>query len=283
VTGQLASAVLMDRESVKVMARRNHRSAATVRRHIRQAFRTVVTGPMSLSLPDGELVLVMDGLWAVLRGRRWVLYNMALKPAGSNTAWFLAPHLRAGHEGVRGWEEALETIPVELGKRIRAVVSDGIPGIAGLLQRHGWLSQLCHRHLLSALDIRLGPPRRQRVRQQPGRGIRTAILELLACGDDGRATALCDELLWLCSHPNCTAGLRSTVRNLVKHQQAYRTYLRYPELTLPITTNAVESMHGLLRKGISTANSPETLLLRAQTYLRLRQKITCNGAHFQQN
>ena len=208
---------------------------------------------------------------------------MALKPAGSNIAWFLSPRLRAGYESTTGWEEALETIPAEFGKRIRAVVSDGIPGIIGLLEKYGWPSQLCHRQLLSALDSGLGHPRRQRVRQQPGRGIKAAILELLACSDDQRAIKSCDELLRLCSHPNCTMRLRSTVRNFVKHQRAYRTYLRYPELAVPTTTNAVESMHNLLRKAISTANSPESLLLRAQSYLGLRQVITCNGAVFQQN
>ena len=67
---QLPSAVLIDKQSVKVMARRRHRSAGTVRRHICQAFRTVVSEPMKLSLPDGELVLLIDGLVAILRGKR---------------------------------------------------------------------------------------------------------------------------------------------------------------------------------------------------------------------
>lgn len=238
--------------------------------------------PPVLALPAGGLALLIDGLWSVLRGRCWVLYTMAVKPVSSNSAWFLVPHLRAGRESVHGWDEALSMIPQGITGRIRALVSDGIPGIDILAQNHGWLLQLCHRHLLSSLENRLGHRRRQRAMQQPGRGIRAAVLEILQTGDDERVAALCLETTRLCAHPNCTVKLRYAARYFLRHQQQYRTYLLHPELRLPTTTCALESMHSLLRKAISTVNDPASLFLRAKTFLRLRTTITCNGGIHQQ-
>jgi len=149
-------------------------------------------------------------------------------------------------------------------------------------QRHGWLLQLCHRHLLASLEIRLGRRRRQRAVQQPGRGIRWAILKTLTTVDNEQAAELCQEVLHLSQHPNCTARLRRTARFFVRHQLAYRAYLLRPELQLPATTCALESMNRLLRQAISTANNPDSLLLRATTFLRLRQTIICNACRHQQ-
>ena len=233
-------------------------------------------------IPAGGLVLLIDGLWSRLRGKRWVLYNIALKPLASNTAWFIAPYLRIGHESIRGWEAALATIPSELAERIRALVSDGLPGIDMLAQAYGWPLQLCHRHLTSALRNQLGHPRRQRTSQRPGRDIRAAIHESLATKDYRRLMELCREITSLCDHPNCTKGLRRVAGHFVRRQLQYRTYLLHPELDLPTTTCSVESMHSLLRKAIGTVNDSRSMHRRATAYLRLRPTITCNGASRQQ-
>jgi hypothetical protein len=242
----------------------------------------MVAVPNEPALPDGDLVMLIDGIWSILRRRRWVLYNQMLKPASTNRAWFLDPYLCCGHERVSGWEAAFATIPAALAARIKAVVSDGIPGIERLVGSRGWLLQLCHRHLLKSLERRLGHPRRQRAIQQPGRGILAAVQTALVTADDAHAVGLCDEVLRLSRHPNCTLGLRYTAQYFVRHFQYYRTYLHYPELALPTTTSAVESMHHQLRQAISTVNDPTSMQLRVTAYLRLRQTITWNPATFQQ-
>ena len=242
----------------------------------------MVAAPFELIIPNGDLVLLVDGIWSILRGQRWVLYNQMLKPAPANRAWFLDPYLRSGHERVSGWEAAFATIPATLIARIKAVVSDGIPGIERLVGSQGWLLQLCHHHLLKSLERRLGHPRRQRAIQLPGRGILAAVQEALVTPDDARAVELRDEVLKLSRHPNCTLGLRYTAQYFVKHFQHYRTYLHYPELALPTTTSAVESMHRQLRQAIGTVNDPTSMQLRVTAYLRLRQTITCNPTILQQ-
>jgi hypothetical protein len=233
-------------------------------------------------MPDGDLVLLIDGIWSTLRGQRWVLYNQALKPVSANRAWFLDPYLRHGRENVHGWQAALATIPPALAVQIRAVVTDGVPGVDRLAASRGWLLQLCHRHLLAGLKRKLGRYRRRRTIQQPGRGILAAVQEALTTADDGRATALGDEIVLLSRHPNCTRWLRYTAQYFVRQMAYYRTYRQHPELALPVTTSAVESMHHQLRCAISTVNDPHSMKLRVTAYLRLRQTITCNPAIFQQ-
>lgn len=278
----LPKLVLLRKMPTNLLAQRCHRSTSNLQWRLRQALDPILAKPPALAFPDGALVLVIDGVWSVFHGRCWVLYNMALKPVSSNRAWFLDPIVRPGRESVNNWEAALNTIPLEFAGRIKALVSDGVAGIALLAQRHGWPLQLCHRHLLAALSERLGRWQRQRATQQPGRGLRMAIFETLLTADEGRATTLCQQVLQLSQHPNCTVSLRRTARFFVRHQQAYRAYLLHPELRLPSTTGALESMNRLLRQAIGTANNPEALLRRATAFLRLRKIITCNACPHQQ-
>lgn len=189
--------MLLRKVPTSLLAQRCHRSTANLQWRLRQAFGPILAKPPALVIPDSDLVLVIDGVWSVFHGRCWVLYNMALKSVTLSEARFLDPIIRPGHESVSNWEEALRTIPPEVSGRVKALVSDGLPGIALLAQRHGWFLQLCHRHLLAALMGRLGRRQRQRAIQQPGRGIRGAILETLVTVDDGRAAALCQEVLLL--------------------------------------------------------------------------------------
>ncbi len=278
----LAELALRERAPTKLLARRFRRSPAGVRRRLRQTYKRIVAAPAERAIPDGDLALLVDGIWSILRGQCWVLYNQTLKPATTNRAWFLDPYLQGGHESVRGWEAAIATIPPALAARIKAVVADGIPGIERLVEGRGWLLQLCHRHLLRSLERKLGHPRRQRAIQQPGRGILAAVEEALDTTDSERATALCDEVLRLGRHPNCTLGLRYTAQYFVRRLQHYRTYLHHPDLALPTTTSAVESMHRRLRQAIGTVNDPDSMQLRVTVYLRLHQTVTCNpGVHQQ--
>jgi len=282
ITERLPEAVLLEKVPVDLLARRSHRSTATIRRRLGRALEKIAAEPFVPTVTAGGLVLLIDGLWSKLRGRRWVLYNMALKPAASHTAWFLRPHLRAGHESMRGWEAALNTIPCELAGRICALAADGKTGIDILAQSRGWPLQLCHRHLIAALDRKLGHPRRQRTVQRPGRDIRATILELLATSDESRVAEACQEIQHLCGHPNCTVGLRAVALHFVRHQREYRTYLLQPDLGIPTTTCTLESMHNLLRRAISTVNDPASLFRRAAAFLQLHPAITCHGPRLQQ-
>lgn len=79
------------------------------------------------------------------------------------------------------------------------------------------------------------------------------------------------------SDPSCPAYVRKHTKELLLREEDFRTYLTYPDLNLPTTTNAMESSGKLVRKATRTARTPESLLLRATAFLRLKRFVKCNG------
>jgi len=62
-----------------------------------------------------------------------------------------------------------------------------------------------------------------------------------------------------------------------------RADLTHPELSIPRTTGAVESMHGSLREVVSGLSTVDAILRRATAYVRLHDPFNCNGPDFQQH
>jgi hypothetical protein len=223
---------------------------------------------------------LVDGLWFEFEGVPWVLYLVALKPCQGHQATFLDPLLLPGREGASRWQQAVEAIPLDVRKRIRAIVADNLPGIEKIARQHRWILQLCHFHLLLKLQA---PRRRVRytlrggaVREEIYQSIRNALvlppgkllsrtlqrLEHLAGGDCG------------------TLRIKTVLRQFLVDLPFYRSYLAHPELGLPLTTNAVESMCRLVREMLRSSragSNPKSLLLWTTALIRLRSTITCNG------
>lgn len=262
------------------MAASYRRSQSAVHRRCRNALRALVGAsdlPKLATTDVSALVLVVDGMWCRFRRLPWVLYNMAVKPIDMPTAFFLDPVLIPGRESGPNWEQALATIPPAIGGRIRAIVTDGFSGHKRAAGVRGWLVQRCHRHLEKAL---WGVHTKQKCRLRGGevrKEIYGAAMEIRSTPDRGRVAELYQSLRRLAAHPDISARIRGTVRRTLYNLASFRTYLDYPELHLPTTTNAVESRNSLLRRVLSCVNSPAAALLRARAYTRLHPTITCNG------
>lgn len=228
-------------------------------------------------------MLLADGLWFEFDGIPWVLYLMALKPCRGNRATFLDPLLLPGKEGASRWRQAIATIPVSAKQRIRAIVADNLPGIRKIARQHQWALQLCHFHLL--LKLQAG---RRRVRYTlRGGPVRDEIHLLIRNSlhlPDGRRLSRTLERLRQLSHHDCgTLRIQTTVREFLSNREFYRSYLQHPNLCLPATTNAVESMCRLVREMLRSSragSNPASLLLWATAFIRLRATITCNGHSF---
>lgn len=205
------------------------------RYRFRQALRRFIARPSPQKIPRGPLVLLVDGLWFEFDGTPWVLYLTALKPCRGNYATFLDPLLLAGKEGASRWQKALAAIPPQAARRIQAMVVDNLPGMRQLAQERRWVLQLCHFHLLLKLQAQ-----REEIHQL----IRSA-LEL----PEGQRLSRTLKRLEDLSHGDCgTPRIQTTVREFLNGLQFYRSYLAYPTLSLPCTTNSVESMGRLLRE-----------------------------------
>src|SRR6266542_2354481 len=122
-------AVLLDGRTLKSLAPRYSLTRQGLSWRFRRTLRQFVSRSRSLRLPRGPLVLVVDGLYFRFQGKDWVLYQMAVKPCHHNRAVFLDPVLLSGRENLRGWSQAIATIPTPIRRRIRASVSDEVSGI----------------------------------------------------------------------------------------------------------------------------------------------------------
>jgi len=208
---------------------------------------------------------------------------MAVKPVGIPTAFFLEPVLLQGREDSRHWRRALATIPPAVMMRLKALVSDGFRGAKRIARTHRWVLQGCHRHL----DAMLWGKSKQHKRRLRGGAVRKAIIkavrEARTTPDPRRVEELYQVLQHCAKQPDLTVRIRGTVRRFLHDLTLYRTYLDYPELSLPTTTNAVESRNSRLREVLKCVNSPAAAALRVQTYTRLHPSITCNHRENPQN
>jgi len=234
-------------------------------------------------LPRGPYALVVDGVYFTFERREWVLYLMAVKPILSHRMYFLDPVLVKGRERLEVWEEAFDALPASVRKQIRALVSDGLPGFRELAGRRRWVYQRCHFHLLASL-VRGKGMRRYRTR---GSVLRERVVKnarvLLGSGSTAIYRRARRALRRYAGNPSCPAYVRKHICELLDREPDFRAFLTHSALSLPTTTNAMESTGRIVRKATRTARTPESLRLRAVAFLRLKRSVTCNGSCDTQN
>ncbi len=156
VPNALLERVLFGHQTLRRQAGRQRLTPQTLSYRFCRLLRRFVAQPGIIRVPEGPLILLVDGLWVRFRGRPWVLYLMALKPCDENQATFLDPVLVPGREHVRQWAALIEALPMEVRARIRGMVTDNLRGMRSLARHHGWVLQLCQFHLISQMHGRRG-------------------------------------------------------------------------------------------------------------------------------
>lgn len=277
IAPRLVIRMLMEHQTLAHQKRHGDVSQSGWSRRFTKALLTTERRSSGRRIPASPYALVGDGLYFKFKRMDWVMYVMTVKPVRSHRAYFLDPVLLRGKESYERWQQALFTIPPRIQNRIRAFVSDGFRGSKLIAREHHWIHQRCHFHLLMALIRRHGR-RSYRVR---GVGIREKLLAvirvLLTTTDEAMRRGHILKAQRLLAHPLCPPWIRKQTIEFLRTLDDFRAYLIYPELNLPATTNAVESTGKIIRKATSTARTPQSVLLRATTFLRLRKSITCNG------
>src|SRR3989338_883541 len=280
INSRLATRSLTEHKTFLHQHRRGSVSQSGFSRKLSRALYAIVQTELSRCLPNGPYALLGDGLYFKFKRVDWVMYIMALKPIKSNRAFFLDPVLLQGKECHERWRVALATVPPETKKRIKAFVSDGFRGSKLIAKEHGWIHQRCHFHLLMALIRRRG----RRSYRVKGAGIRERLLGVVRVLLTTTNTSLLHQHTLkarrLLIHPLCPPWIRKQTIEFLRTLDDFRAYLNHLPLDLPTTTNSVESTGKLIRKATSTARTPQSVLLRAIAFLRLRKSITCNGKKF---
>ncbi|MDP4001007.1 MAG: transposase [bacterium] len=186
----------------------------------------------------------------------------------------MPPLLVPGGESAVGWLKALNSLKPNLSKRIKALICDGDPHLVHQARLKGWLIQRCHFHLLASIKnyVTAGPLSRN---QTFGKLVLRTVQKTISNLKTPDVNELWS-LVRLAKNPK----LRGRLRGLIKNLDDFRTYLRYPELNLPTTSNSAESLVQVVRdlqyrtKGFRTKKS----FLRWLNAVCLNKKsMTCNG------
>ena len=276
-------AVLLDGRTLKTLAPRYSLTRQGLSRRFRRGLRQFVSRSRSMRLPRGPLVLVLDGLYFRFRRKDWVLYVMAVKPCHHNRAVFLDPVLLPGRENLRGWSQVFTTIPTSIHRRIRASVSDEIPGIIRLGTGQGWIVQFCHFHLISRLQNCRGR-RNRRLQDRPLReALYQHVRQALELPDGPSFETVLKKLRHLVRQATGLRVMGMIVREFLRRIDHFRAYRKSPQLDLPTTTGSVEAMNRRVRdlmRQTRSIKSPQALQLWAIALIRARPIVMCNGKHF---
>lgn len=273
----LLDRILLKRHTIEQEKRNVCLSRSGIALRYAKAMRSLANKHHSLRCGSEPYVLISDGLYFKFKRKEWVMYLMAVKPARSKKAYFLDPALLEGRECYERWAQAITTIPPTIKKRVCAFVSDGFRGSQLLSEQNGWLHQRCHFHLLANM-VRGKGKRRYRIRSSRLRDKLLAATRIMLTSQNTNVLPRARKTIrGLIGRPTCPPYIHKQALEFLEREQDFRTYLQYPKLNLPTTTNAIESTGQMMRKATRTARTPQSLLLRATAFLRLKKYVVCNG------
>lgn len=276
VSGALAARVL-DRGSPvsHAIMRRTTLTTRALQYRVNRAIKVSAERPRILAPLRGTYSLIGDGVWYTFGGADWVLYLLLLKPRRRNYAILLDPILLPGRETFQNWKVAVESMPEYIRDRISSFVSDHFSSSEKLVRTFGWIHQLCHFHLIAELQKRRGRYKTRLAGASVREDIYQCIVHLLTRDD----AEIVRRLRKLIRHPDCPRKVGMIAREFMRVRDRYRTYLRYPALTIPKTTGAAESLGKLIRKRTWSLRDPTSVLRWATAFIRLKKNMTCNGTH----
>lgn len=250
----------------------------------RKAANRFVTKISWAKVPKGKLVAIVDGMYQKIGRREYTFYFILLKPVGKAKAFIRSPLCLPGGESSNGWQQAFNRLPGKIEKEIAALVCDGRRALLLLARKRRYRLQRCHFHLKARVRHYA---RSGYLSRHPGVGqtVQKLVSVTLTTKDERKLNRAVSQLKVL-RREVFSAGLAQVIGGFSRNYRSYRTYLRYPALDLPITSNAAESLIGSVRELQHRARgfrSRRSLLLWVTALLKHRQFVTCNGKNNQQN
>lgn len=281
VTTNIVSDVLVRGETLTQRSQRGRLSARQYQLRYHRSVEERVPKCWFPRVPSGKLVLIADGLWTLTNQKqRFVVYLMAIRSINSTRAIFLPPIILKGSEIRRKWELAFDTVPQSVGRRIVALVCDGISGLPNSARERQWIVQRCHFHFIKVLERFLGKTnskiQHKELRENMYQSIRRAMT--IPYGEE--YNHLIRHIDKLAGSPICPKWIQLHANEFLRHREDFRSYLRYPQYHLPATIGTMENLCGSIRdllrrsRGFKTEESLRTWI---NAFMKMKGTTTCNG------
>lgn len=226
---------------------------------------------------DGPLILVADAKRKKVRGKMTTVYIILVRAISDTTAFVHRPHIETENETVAGWDRAFDTLPSSVKNRVVALVCDGHRGLVYSAKWRRWKIQRCNFHLIKSLTVRRST-RSTRGHAVVGTKILSLAQIILTTTDEELLTRSVSEIEAIGWEAR-SGSLRVIITGFLNHLDEYRTYLLFPELHLPRTSNSGESFISGLQKVFSRAHgfsTKKSFVLWTECYAKWRKKIACN-------
>jgi hypothetical protein len=253
-----------------------------LRARTRKALAVFIRKEKWAEIPSGQLIAIADAMVQRINRKVFTVYFILLKDSLSDKAVIAPPVLLAGTEDSFGWVKAFSRLPGNSQSRIVALACDGRTALVYLAQKSGWRIQRCHFHLRARISNYSSSFYLAR-HPEIGQRVNGLVTIVLASKNQEEVE---DALGKLESYRISlfSVGLRKVISGFLKNYTDYRTYLNYPNLNLPTTTNSIESLIGTIRevqhraRGFSSIDSLEKWIIGV---LKCRKYQTCNGKYQQ--
>lgn len=261
------------------LALKTNKSEDSLNRNMKASLEKFVFSTEYEELPTCKpLVVIADAMIQQVDSKLVTIYFILIKTPLSQRATIAPPYFEDGGESWVGWNNAFHALPEHILKSISVIVSDGHTGLKSLAARNGWLMQRCHFHLIASLQGRRSKSKFSRHRET-GEKVFTLVSDIINNKDEDHIEK-CLKDLKLIKKNTSSPGLLRILRGFLKNYQHYRTFIDYPELNLPRTSNSAESLVGCIRsllrktKGFRSLGS---LKLWVIGLIKCKKHIICNG------
>ena len=237
------------------------------------------------SLPQrGNLILIADVKKKKLCGKLIAVYIILVRAVDETIAYAHKPHIEEGDESVEGWDRAFDTLPENVKDRVSGLVCDGHRGLILSAKWRGWKLQRCHFHLLKSFIVRRST-KSTRGNAEIGKQIIELAKTILSTTDKNifyRSVSELEAIGWEVKR----GSLGAVISGFLNHIEEYRTYLLFPELRLPRTSNSAESFIGGFQSLLSQAHgfrTKKSFVLWVEAYVKWRKNISCKPSNYQPN
>lgn len=284
---ELSATVLIGGSSLRGLAKIRAVNRETMRRRFHQSL-TVLKRRQSPVDPllSPPLIAIADALYTYCENQKVAIPIIAIKSSTKPLAHIVLVECRTDVESTPMWADTFSHLPVSLQANIRVVVSDQHKGITGYVESRSWLLQLCHFHLKARFYPFLGTRYPRTISRLAERSRIWQIVNQIVVEPDLVVVGeLASELRLLSQISGIPERLRWQAHGFSLNPWSYRTYLDYPKLGIPTTTNSVESTGQLVRsllrqrRGFKTMTSLQSWL---DQFKQDHPTVTCNSP-FQQN